>query len=150
VLEKGRVAQPKYRIACELRRYRHRQIWLGQPLFSQTRLASSIDLALSLHHLQWLPLLELSALVRSPLFHGQIRPIDGFRGLIPGDGIGREVIPAGRRVLEALPASLGLKFSFVNLEAGFETFQKTGAALPETTVETLKKECDGALFGAVR
>jgi len=71
-------------------------------------------------------------------------------GLIPGDGIGREVIPAGRRILEALPSSLKLKFSFVDLEAGFETFQKTGAALPEKTVETLQKECDGALFGAVR
>ncbi|TID23032.1 Isocitrate/isopropylmalate dehydrogenase [Venturia nashicola] len=70
-------------------------------------------------------------------------------GLIPGDGIGREVIPAGRRILEALPSSLGLKFSFVDLEAGFETFQKTGAALPEATVESLKGECDGALFGAV-
>jgi isocitrate/isopropylmalate dehydrogenase len=75
---------------------------------------------------------------------------DTCSGLIPGDGIGREVIPAGRRILEALPASLGLKFSFVDLDAGFETFKKTGAALPDKTVETLKKECDGALFGAVR
>jgi homoisocitrate dehydrogenase len=71
-------------------------------------------------------------------------------GLIPGDGIGREVIPAGRRILEALPASLGLKFSFVDLEAGFDTFKQTGVALPDKTVEILKKECDGALFGAVR
>ncbi|KAK7703164.1 homoisocitrate dehydrogenase [Botryosphaeria dothidea] len=70
-------------------------------------------------------------------------------GLIPGDGIGREVIPAGRRVLEALPASLGLKFSFVDLHAGFQTFKDTGAALPDKTVETLQKECEGALFGAV-
>ncbi|TKA57851.1 Homoisocitrate dehydrogenase [Cryomyces minteri] len=70
-------------------------------------------------------------------------------GLIPGDGIGREVIPAGRRVLEALPSSLNLKFSFVDLDAGFDTFKQTGVALPEKTVETLKKECDGALFGAV-
>ncbi|KAF1990341.1 Isocitrate/isopropylmalate dehydrogenase [Aulographum hederae CBS 113979] len=70
-------------------------------------------------------------------------------GLIPGDGIGREVIPAGRRILEALPSSLNLNFSFVDLDAGFETFQKTGAALPDRTVEVLKKECDGALFGAV-
>ncbi|CAK7242560.1 MAG: homoisocitrate dehydrogenase [Sporothrix thermara] len=70
-------------------------------------------------------------------------------GLIPGDGIGREVIPAGRRILEALPTSLGLKFSFVDLQAGFETFEKTGAALPDVTVDTLKTECDGALFGAV-
>ncbi|KAJ9643987.1 homoisocitrate dehydrogenase [Coniosporium apollinis] len=69
--------------------------------------------------------------------------------LIPGDGIGREVIPAGRRILEALPSSFKLNFSFVNLEAGFGTFQDTGVALPDKTVETLKKECDGALFGAV-
>ncbi|KAJ9151829.1 Homoisocitrate dehydrogenase [Pleurostoma richardsiae] len=70
-------------------------------------------------------------------------------GLIPGDGIGKEVIPAGRRILEALPPSLGLKFSFVDLDAGFETFEKTGAALPDKTVDVLKAECDGALFGAV-
>ncbi|KAI1321541.1 Isocitrate/isopropylmalate dehydrogenase [Xylariaceae sp. FL0255] len=70
-------------------------------------------------------------------------------GLIPGDGIGREVIPAGRRILEALPSSFGLKFEFTDLDAGFETFQKTGAALPDRTVDVLKNECDGALFGAV-
>ncbi|KAF2140942.1 uncharacterized protein K452DRAFT_251754 [Aplosporella prunicola CBS 121167] len=70
-------------------------------------------------------------------------------GLIPGDGIGREVIPAGRRILESLPNSLNLKFSFVNLNAGFQTFKDTGAALPDQTVETLQKECEGALFGAV-
>ncbi|KAJ5582683.1 hypothetical protein N7535_001303 [Penicillium sp. DV-2018c] len=70
-------------------------------------------------------------------------------GLIPGDGIGREVIPAGRRILESLPSSLNLKFSFVDLEAGYDTFKKTGTALPDKTVETLKNECDGALFGAV-
>jgi homoisocitrate dehydrogenase len=70
-------------------------------------------------------------------------------GLIPGDGIGKEVIPAGRRILEALPTSLNLKFEFIGLQAGFETFEKTGAALPDKTVEVLKQECDGALFGAV-
>ncbi|ORY70262.1 uncharacterized protein BCR38DRAFT_421570 [Pseudomassariella vexata] len=70
-------------------------------------------------------------------------------GLIPGDGIGREVIPAGRRILEALPSSLGLKFEFVDLHAGFQTFEKTGAALPDKTVDVLKSDCHGALFGAV-
>ena len=71
-------------------------------------------------------------------------------GLIPGDGIGREVIPAGRRVLESLPSSLGLSFSFVDLDAGYDCFKRTGTALPDQTVEILQKECDGALFGAVR
>ncbi|KAM0742403.1 hypothetical protein ACQRIT_002580 [Beauveria bassiana] len=71
-------------------------------------------------------------------------------GLIPGDGIGKEVIPAGRRVLEALPAALKLKFDFINLHAGFETFEKTGSALPDATVEALRSDdCHGALFGAV-
>ncbi len=69
--------------------------------------------------------------------------------MIPGDGIGKEVIPAGRRVLEALPSYLNLKFDFVDLKAGFETFEETGTALPDRTVEILKSECDGALFGAV-
>lgn len=59
------------------------------------------------------------------------------------------MIPAGRRILEALPASLGLQFDFVSLDAGFETFERTGTALPDHTVETLRQECDGALFGAV-
>lgn len=72
-----------------------------------------------------------------------------YIGLIPGDGIGKEVIPAGRQILEALPASLKLKFEFVDLKAGFETFEQTGTALPDKTVEVLKNECDGALFGAV-
>lgn len=70
-------------------------------------------------------------------------------GLIPGDGIGKEVIPAGRRVLEALPSYLNLKFDFVNLKAGFEAFEQTGSALPDATVDILRNECDGALFGAV-
>ena len=59
------------------------------------------------------------------------------------------MIPAGRRILEALPSSLKLNFEFTDLQAGFETFEKTGTALPDDTVEVLKKECDGALFGAV-
>ncbi|CAI5755677.1 unnamed protein product [Candida verbasci] len=70
-------------------------------------------------------------------------------GLIPGDGIGKEVIPAGKQILENLPSSYNLDFEFVNLDAGFELFKKTGTALPDKTVEVLKNECDGALFGAV-
>ncbi|KAJ6256764.1 hypothetical protein Dda_8631 [Drechslerella dactyloides] len=70
-------------------------------------------------------------------------------GLIPGDGIGLEVIPAARQVLEAVAPHFNLTFSFVDLEAGWATFQKTGTALPEATVERLQNDCDGALFGAI-
>jgi homoisocitrate dehydrogenase len=66
-------------------------------------------------------------------------------GLIPADGIGREVIPAAKKVLEACVGNL----RFLDLDAGFEYFQKTGVALPDETVNALKTKCDGALFGAV-
>ena len=48
-------------------------------------------------------------------------------------------------MLEAVKAP----FHYVDLEAGFELFQKTGVALPEATVKTLR-ECTGSIFGAVR
>ncbi|CCE84079.1 Piso0_004682 [Millerozyma farinosa CBS 7064] len=71
-------------------------------------------------------------------------------GLIPGDGIGREVIPAGKSVLKKVESKYNdLKFEFADLDAGFEYFQKNGVALPDETVNVLKNECDGALFGAV-
>ncbi|KAJ3481174.1 hypothetical protein NLI96_g7838 [Meripilus lineatus] len=68
-------------------------------------------------------------------------------GLIPADGIGHEVIPAARVAIEALGSDIP-KPEFHDLLAGFELFKRTGEALPEDTVETLK-ECDCALFGAV-
>ena len=69
----------------------------------------------------------------------------GFRiALIPGDGIGREVIPAAQRVL----AAVGLPAEYVALEAGWDLFCRQGTALTDTTVATLR-DCDGALFGAV-
>ncbi|KAH9893897.1 homoisocitrate dehydrogenase [Epithele typhae] len=68
-------------------------------------------------------------------------------GLIPADGIGKEVIPAAQRVLEAIGSDIP-KPEFVPLLAGWEVFTRTGVALPDETVEVLR-ECDGALFGAV-
>jgi len=64
--------------------------------------------------------------------------------LIPGDGIGKEVVPVARRVLDAT----GLTLDFVPLAAGWEIFEQTGEALPDETLAALR-ECDGALFGAV-
>ncbi|CCF60203.1 hypothetical protein KAFR_0J01360 [Kazachstania africana CBS 2517] len=71
-------------------------------------------------------------------------------GLIPGDGIGKEVIPAGKQVLQNLSSRHGLNFNFIDLEAGFQTFLDTGKALPDETVKVLKEQCQGVLFGAVQ
>jgi len=65
--------------------------------------------------------------------------------MIPGDGIGKEVVPAVQRVLAALPPS----FVFVALDAGWETFQRTGTALPQSTAAAVRG-CDGAIFGATQ
>ncbi|MEZ4735908.1 MAG: isocitrate/isopropylmalate dehydrogenase family protein [Caldilineaceae bacterium] len=64
--------------------------------------------------------------------------------LIPGDGIGCEVVPAAQQVLLAT----GVPMAFIALEAGWGTFEAQGTALPTATVEALR-HCDGALFGAV-
>ncbi len=64
--------------------------------------------------------------------------------MIPGDGVGREVLPAAQRVLDAA----GVNADYVQLEAGFATFQRTGNALPPSTLEAARA-CNGALFGAV-
>jgi len=63
--------------------------------------------------------------------------------LLPGDGIGLEVIPAARRVLEAT----GLALQFSEAEAGWETFQKTGSSVPESTLAAVKA-ADATLAGA--
>lgn len=64
--------------------------------------------------------------------------------LIEGDGIGHEVVPAGRHLLEAL----GPHFSYTQAEAGWATFQREGSALPQATLDAVAA-ADATLFGAV-
>ena len=63
--------------------------------------------------------------------------------LIEGDGIGHEVVPAARHVLEAT----GLPLEFTHAEAGWETFERYGNSVPEETVEKVQ-QADATLFGA--
>src|SRR5690349_3488541 len=64
--------------------------------------------------------------------------------VIPGDGIGREVIPAALDVLRATR----LPFEFVTAEAGWECYQRHGTSLPDETLAAAR-EADAILFGAV-
>lgn len=64
--------------------------------------------------------------------------------VIPGDGIGPEVIGAAVEVLRALMPEADL----IEAEAGWEAFQRYGAALPEATL-TAARQADAVLFGAV-
>lgn len=67
--------------------------------------------------------------------------------VIAGDGIGQEVIPAGKRVLEAaLGDSASLKWD--DLDWGSDHFRRTGAMMPKDGLTTLK-EHDAIYLGAV-
>jgi homoisocitrate dehydrogenase len=64
--------------------------------------------------------------------------------VIPGDGVGREVIPCAVEVLRRVLPSL----SVVEADAGWETFTRVGNALPDETIARIRS-CGAALFGAV-
>jgi 3-isopropylmalate dehydrogenase len=59
--------------------------------------------------------------------------------LIPGDGVGPELTEATLKVLEAVEEKFNLNFEYVFLEAGDSCLKKRGVALPEETVEAIKK-----------
>lgn len=65
--------------------------------------------------------------------------------LIPGDGVGQEVIPAAAEAL----AATGLPIEFVPADAGWGCFERTGEALPDATVDAVRR-CGVALFGATQ
>ncbi|MCL4266894.1 MAG: isocitrate/isopropylmalate dehydrogenase family protein [Anaerolineae bacterium] len=64
--------------------------------------------------------------------------------VIPGDGIGQEVIPAAVAVLTAVIPHLQI----VTAEAGWGTFEKCGVSVPDETLAAIR-DCGAGLFGAV-
>ena len=68
--------------------------------------------------------------------------------LIPGDGIGREVVPEGVRVLEALTARHGFEVNFDTFPYGCEYYLKHGVMMPADGLEQLSG-FDAILLGAV-
>ena len=63
--------------------------------------------------------------------------------VVPGDGIGKEVMEAAIHVLDALD----IDFDYVYGQAGDECLEKTGSALPDETLEIIRNS-DACLFGA--
>jgi len=68
--------------------------------------------------------------------------------VIPGDGIGPEVINQALRVLEHLQATRNLQFEFVNFAWGAEKFLKDGVTLPSGALDMLSRDFDAILAGA--
>ncbi len=68
--------------------------------------------------------------------------------LLPGDGIGPEVIRQARRVLEAVAAKFGHQFEFSEHSIGGIAIDQTGDPLPDATIAACKSS-DAILLGAV-
>ncbi|MFP5211615.1 MAG: tartrate dehydrogenase [Acidobacteriota bacterium] len=68
--------------------------------------------------------------------------------LIPGDGIGKEVVPAGRQVLEALAGTeSGFQMEFESFDWGGDAYRKHGEMMPANGLDALRGK-DAILFGS--
>ncbi|MBL8987530.1 MAG: tartrate dehydrogenase [Gemmatimonadetes bacterium] len=68
--------------------------------------------------------------------------------LIPGDGIGKEVVPEGVRVLEAVGRRTGVSFRWTEFDWSCETYHRTGRMMPADGLDQLRG-FDAIYLGAV-
>ena len=68
--------------------------------------------------------------------------------LIPGDGIGPDIVHEGTRVLDAIAKKFGHKFTYETVLAGRAAIDKFGEPLPQASLDTCLK-ADSVLLGAV-
>src|SRR5438094_9219728 len=68
--------------------------------------------------------------------------------VIPGDGIGKEVVPEGMRVLEAAGRRFGFEFEWEAFDWSCEVYTRTGRMMPEDGLEQLR-QFEAIYLGAV-
>ncbi len=68
--------------------------------------------------------------------------------VIPGDGVGPEIIREGLKVLEYVGDKCNLKFEFVHYDFGGDRYLATGEILPDSAIEEMR-QCDAIYLGAV-
>lgn len=67
---------------------------------------------------------------------------------IPGDGIGKEVVPAGQKLLESLAQTQpGFDFKFTSFDWGGDYYRKHGVMMPQDGLEAIRHS-DAILFGS--
>jgi len=69
--------------------------------------------------------------------------------IIPGDGIGKEVIPEAVKVLLTVGAPARRQMEFVEFDWGADKYLREGVSLPAGAVEMFRDEFDAILFGAL-
>jgi 3-isopropylmalate dehydrogenase len=69
--------------------------------------------------------------------------------VIPGDGIGKEVVPETLKVLSAAISTSNKKLEFVEFDWGADKYLREKISLPDGAVEMLRDGFDAILFGAL-
>jgi 3-isopropylmalate dehydrogenase len=69
--------------------------------------------------------------------------------LIPGDGIGPEVIAQARRVLEIYRDERGVPLDLWDLDLGADRYLRDGTTFPKDVAERIKNEASAVLLGAL-
>jgi 3-isopropylmalate dehydrogenase len=69
--------------------------------------------------------------------------------IIPGDGIGKEVVREGVRVLEALRDKRKLPLELWHLDLGADRYLKDGTTFPKEIAAQIQNECAAVLLGAL-
>ena len=68
--------------------------------------------------------------------------------VIPGDGIGKEVLPEGMRVLEAAGRRFSFELEWTTFDWSCEVYARTGQMMPDDGLEQLRR-FEGVYLGAV-
>ena len=68
--------------------------------------------------------------------------------ILPGDGIGVEIVAQALKVIDSLNANHSMDMSLINGLIGGSAYDETGSPLPDETIK-IAKECDSILLGAV-
>ena len=68
--------------------------------------------------------------------------------VIPGDGIGKETVPEGIRVLDAVGTRFDIEFDWQTFDWGCERYARTGKMMPENGIEALRGH-EAIFLGAV-
>src|SRR5690625_559285 len=68
--------------------------------------------------------------------------------VIPGDGIGKEVVPCAQNVLDVTAKRFGFKLSYDEFDWSCERYQKSGAMMPEDGLR-INRNHDAIFWGAV-
>jgi len=90
--------------------------------------------------------------VRATFRDGMAETISSSRkriAIIPGDGIGKEVIPQTVKALQAAAAAGGREIAITEFDWGADRYLRDGTTLPADAVEMFRRDFDAILLGAL-